>query len=267
MVAKNVLRRLAAILAVDVVGYSRLMNKDETGTFARLKSLRKELVQPKISERSGRIVKLMGDGLLAEFASVVDAVQCAFDLQQAMAGRDKDLPDESRIRLRIGVNLGDIIVEGSDIYGNGVNVAARLEELAQPGGICISGAVKDQLTARMDFAFQPLGTQALKNIHGPIAVYRLAPSPNAKPQSQRRELHPDLRIPEKPSIAVLPFQNGSREHEQEFFADGLTEDIITKLSYLRGLLVISRTSIFAYKGRAVRINDVARDLGVRYILE
>ncbi|MDX1402767.1 MAG: adenylate/guanylate cyclase domain-containing protein, partial [Kiloniellales bacterium] len=256
-------RRLAGILAADVVGYSRLMGADEAGTLDRLKSLRRELVQPRIASHGGRIVKLIGDGLLAEFPSVVEAVRCAVDLQQAMAGRERELPDESRIRLRIGVNLGDIIVEGSDIYGNGVNVAARLEDLAQPGGICISGAAKDQLSGKLNSAFEPLGTQHLKNILEPIAVYRFATSLNENSQSGQRSFHPDFRISTKPFIAVLPFQNLSKEDDQELFADGLTEDIITRLSYLRDLMVISRTSTFAYKGRAVRINDVVRDLGVR----
>lgn len=260
-------RKLAAILLADVVGYSRLMGEDEVGTFERLEAVRKDVVQPAIMKRNGRIVKLMGDGLLAEFPSVVDAVECAVEVQEAMADRDAELPEEQRIRLRIGINVGDIISRGSDIYGDGVNVAARLERLAEPGGICLPGSVRDQLSGKVDFDFEPLGLQTLKNIKEPIAVYRLRlPSSRAR----ERELGPidvDLTLPERPSIAVLPFQAMSADPEQEFFADGLTEDIITRLSYLRDLLVISRTSTFAFKGRSVRADDVARDLGVRTVLE
>ena len=258
-------RRLAAILAADVVGYSRLMGEDETGTLERLKSLRKELVQPKITDRNGRIVKLMGDGLLAEFPSVVEAVQCAVDIQELIIGREADMPDEQRIRLRIGVNLGDIIVEGTDIYGDGVNIAARLEGLAEPGGICISGAVFDAVEGKLDLAFEEMGSQKVKNIARPVRAYRLQglantdhpvrPAPNAPP------------LLNKPSIAVLPFTNMSGDPEQEYFSDGITEDIITALSHWRSFPVIARNSSFSYKGQQVRIQEIAQELGVRYILE
>jgi TolB-like protein/Tfp pilus assembly protein PilF len=258
-------RRLAAILAADVVGYSRLMGEDEAGTLERLKSLRKELVQPSIMERKGRIVKLMGDGLLAEFPSVVEAVQCAVDIQQSMIGREANLPDEQRIRLRIGVNLGDIIVEGSDIYGDGVNVAARLEALADPGGICISGPAFDTVDGKLDLAFEDIGEQQVKNIAKPLRVYRLASgSPQASPPTPPTE---PLPLPDKPSIAVLPFDNMSGDLEQEYFADGMVEEIITALSRMRWLFVIARNSSFIYKGRAVDVKQVGRELGVRYVLE
>nr|NIS43706.1 adenylate/guanylate cyclase domain-containing protein [Desulfuromonadales bacterium] len=198
-------RRLAAILAADVVGYSRLMGEDEAGTLERLKSLRKELVQPKITERKGRIVKLMGDGLLAEFPSVVEAVECAVDIQQAMLGREPDLPDERRIALRMGINLGDVMVEGSDLYGDGVNVAARLEALAEPGGICLSGPAFDMVDGKLDLAFEDAGEQQLKNIAKPVRVYRLA-SVGTQASSPKHLTEP-LPLPDKPSIAVLPFDN------------------------------------------------------------
>ncbi len=228
-------RRLAAILAADVVGYSRLMGEDEAGTLERLKSLRRELVQPKIAEGRGRIVKLMGDGLLAEFPSVVEAVQCAVDIQQDMVAREADLPDEHRIRLRIGVNLGDIIVEGSDIYGDGVNVAARLEGLAEPGGIYISGKVYEEVGSKLPAAFEDLGEKEVKNIRKPVRVYRWTDA------ATDPVLGTDgaLPLPDKPSIAVLPFDNMSGDAEQEYFADGLTEDIITELSRFSGLFVIA----------------------------
>jgi adenylate cyclase len=262
-VAKNFQRRLAAILAADVVGYSRLMGEDEAGTLARLKSLRRELVQPKITERKGRIVKLMGDGLLAEFPSVVEAVKCAVDIQQDMAAREADVPEERRIRLRIGVNLGDIIVEGSDIYGDGVNVAARLESLAEPGGICISGKVYEEIGSKLPTAFEDLGEQEVKNIPKPVRVYRWIDAP-ADPMPGAEGALP---LPEKPSIAVLPFVNMSADPEQEFFADGITEDIITELSRFKDLLVIARNSSFAFKGEARDVKEIGRKLGVRYVVE
>ena len=257
-------RRLAAILAADVVGYSRLMGEDETGTLERLKSLRKELVQPKITERKGRVVKLMGDGLLAEFPSVVEAVQCAVEIQQTMIGREADLPDERRIRLRIGVNLGDIIVEGSDIYGDGVNVAARLEGLAEPGGICISGKVYEEVRDRTNYSFEDAGEHEVKNIARPVHVWRWSEAANAK--STVTGSGP-LPLPDKPSIAVLPFTNMSGDPEQEYFADGITEDIITALSKFRWFFVIARNSTFVYKGQSVDVKQVGRKLGVRYVLE
>jgi TolB-like protein len=242
------------------------MGEDETGTLERLKSLRKELVQPRIAERKGRIVKLMGDGLLAEFPSVVEAVQCAVDIQQSMIGREADLPDEQRIRLRIGVNLGDIIVEGSDIYGDGVNVAARLEGLAEPGGICISGKVYEEVRNKLPTAFEDLGEQKVKNIAEPVRVYRWTDAAaDPMPGIAGAEGAPPL--PDKPSVAVLPFTNMSGDPEQEYFSDGITEDIITELSRFPTLFVIARNSSFAFKGQSVDVKQVARELGVRYVLE
>jgi len=258
-------RRLAAILAADVVGYSRLMGADEAGTLARLKALRRELVQPRIVERKGRIVKLMGDGLLAEFPSVVEAIQCAFDIQQAMIGREIDVPDERRIRLRIGVNLGDIIVEGSDIYGDGVNVAARLEGLAEPGGICIAGAAFDAVDGKLDLPFEDIGAQRVKNIAKPVRAYRLTTARRDEASFVRSGM--PLPLPDKPSIAVLPFNNMSADPDQEYFADGMVEEIITALSHMSWLFVIARNSSFSFKGRAVDVKQVGRELGVRYVLE
>ena len=259
-------RRLAAILAADVVGYSRLMGEDETGTLERLKSLRKELMQPKITERKGRIVKLMGDGLLAEFPSVVEAVKCAVEIQQSVIGREADLPDERRIRLRIGVNLGDIIFEGSDIYGDGVNVAARLEGLAEPGGICISGKVYEEVRNKLSTAFEDLGEREVKNIREPNRVYRWTTA-TADPMPGMAGAEGVLPLPDKPSIAVLPFDNMSGDPEQEYFSDGISEDIITALSKNHGLFVIARNSTFTYKGSAVDVTRVSRELGVQYVLE
>ncbi len=257
-------RRLAAILAADVVGYTRLMGADEAGTLERLKSLRRELVQPRITEHKGHIVKLMGDGLLAEFPSVVEAVQCAVDIQQSMIGREVDLPDERRIKLRIGVNLGDIIAEGSDIYGDGVNVAARLEGLSDPGGICVSGKVYDEVRNKTEIDFEDLGEQSVKNIAEPIRVF------GVKLAFERSEPAPSSAtgvIMDRPSIAVLPFANMSGDPEQEYFADGIAEDILTGLSKLRWFFVIARNSSFVYKGKLVDVKRVARELGVRYLLE
>jgi len=265
-------RRLAAILAADVVGYSRLMRADEVGTLERLKSLRKDLVQPKIMERKGRIVKLMGDGLLAEFPSVVEAVQCAVDIQKSMAGREVDLPDEGRIKLRIGVNLGDVIVEGSDIYGDGVNVAARLETLADPGGICVAGTVFDHVRGKVSVNFADLGEQKVKNIDQPVQIYRIAIDLGADagkaPGSAGAGADAGpLKQPERPSIAVLPFTNMSGDVEQDYFSDGMVEDIITGLARIKWLFVIARNSSFVYKGKSVDVKQVGRDLGVRYVLE
>jgi adenylate cyclase len=259
-------RRLAAILAADVVGYSRLMGEDETGTLKRLKSLRSELVQPTITERKGRVVKLMGDGLLAVFSSVVEAVQCAIDIQQSMTGREADLSGERRLRLRIGVNLGDVIVEGSDIYGDGVNVAARLEGLAEPGGVCISGKVREEVRNKVSAAFEDLGEQKVKNIAEPVRVYRWdhAGVDRAPGMMSADETLP---LPDKPSIAVLPFDNMSGDPEQEYFSDGITEDIITELSRFRSLFVIARNSSFHYKGRSPKVQDIGRELGVQYVVE
>jgi adenylate cyclase len=263
---QGVERKLTTILAADVVGYSRLMGQDETGTLARLRSLRKDLVQPKIGGGRGRIVKLMGDGLLAEFPSVVEAVQCAIDIQQDIAGRELDLPAERRIRLRIGVNLGDIIVEGSDIYGDGVNVAARLEGLAESGGICISGKVYEEVKNKLPIAFEDLGERAVKNIREPVRMYRWTDAA-VDPVPDTAEAKATLPLPDKPSIAVLPFDNMSGDPEQDYFTDGIVEDIITELSREPDLFVIARNSSFAYKGKSPDIRQVARELGVRYVLE
>jgi TolB-like protein/Flp pilus assembly protein TadD len=259
-------RKLAAILAADVVGYSRLMGDDETGTLERLKALRKELVQPNIINRGGRVVKLMGDGMLAEFPSAVEAVQCAVDIQTAMADRNEKLPENENIIIRIGINLGDLIVDGNDIYGDGVNVAARLEGLAEPGGICISGKVHAEIRSTLGAAFQDLGEQVVKNIRDPVRVYRWADGASTSVDgSALAEITPIE--PTKPSIAVLPFDNMSGDVEQDYFADGMAEEIITALSRVRWLFVIARNSSFTYKGRAVDVKQVGRELGVRFVLE
>jgi len=259
-------RRLAAILAADVAGYSRLMGADEEGTHERLKAHLGELIEPKIAEHRGRIVKNTGDGFLAEFASVVDAVRCAVEVQRGMAECNAGTPAERRIEFRIGINLGDVIVEVHDIFGDGVNVAARLEGLTEPGGICISRVVRDQVRDRLDYAFEDLGEHSVKNITRPVRVYRVRDRaiPAEKPASTPPQ---PLPLPDKPSIAVLPFQNMSGDPEQEYFADGTVEEIITSLSLYPSLFVIARNSSFTYKGRAVDVKEVWRELGVRYVLE
>jgi adenylate cyclase len=259
-------RRLTAILAADVAGYSRLMGLDEEGTHERLQTHLRELVNPKIAEHRGRIVKNAGDGLLAEFASVVDAVRCAVEIQRGMIDREPEVPEERRIRFRIGINLGDVIVEDNDIFGDGVNVAARLEALANPGGICVSRVVRDQVRDRLDYVFEDLGEQQVKNIARPVRVYRVRDRaiPGAEPAPTTPQPPP---LPNKPSIAVLPFQNMSGDPEQEYFADGTVEEIITSLSRYPSLFVIARNSSFTYKGRTVDVKEVGRELGVRYLLE
>jgi len=257
-------RRLAAILAADVVGYSRLMEKDEAATLAALKAHRAEIIDPLIAEHGGRIVKLMGDGALVEFPSVVDAVSCAVAVQEDMAERNAAVDEDRRIVLRIGVNLGDVVVDGDDIYGDGVNVAARLEALAEPGGIALSGYAHDQVAGKIEAAFEDAGEHELKNIARPIRVYRVASK--RKPLTTESSLL-DLRLPDKPSIAVLPFTNMSGDPEQDYFADGLTEDIITELSRFHSLFVTARNSSFAFKGEAVDIKDIGRKLGVAHVLE
>ena len=263
-------RRLAAILAADVAGYSRLMGADEEGTHERLKAHRRALVDPKISEHSGRIVKTTGDGMLAEFPSVVDAVRCAAELQRAMIDREAGMPEDRRIRLRIGINLGDVIVEDDDIFGDGVNVAARLEALAEPGGICISRTVRDHIRDKLIYAFEDLGEQSVKNIARPVRVYGL-----------RRESVADLPAPSVPpvapisqpasaprlSIVVLPFANLGNDPEQQYFADGITEDLTTDLSRISGSFVIARNTAFTYKDKAIEAKQISRELGVRYVLE
>jgi adenylate cyclase len=256
-------RRLTAIMAADVAGYSRLMGADEEGTLERLKDLRRELVDPKIADHHGRIVKTIGDGLLVEFASVVDAVRCAVDVQEALPLRETTLETNDRIQLRIGVNLGDVIVEGDDIYGDGVNIAARIESLADVGGVFVSGSVHDQVRDRLPYVFEDLGEQRVKNIARPVRIYRVRGAGTAS----RDPVPQILRMPDKPSIAVLPFVNMSEDPDQEYFADGMVEEIITALSRIRWLFVIARNSSFAYKGKAVDVKQVGRELGVRYVLE
>jgi TolB-like protein/class 3 adenylate cyclase len=255
-------RRLTAILAADVAGYSRLMGVDEEGTHERLKAHLGQLIDPKIKEHRGRTVKNTGDGLLAEFASVVDAVRCAVEIQRGMIDREPEGPEERCIRFRIGVNLGDVIAEGGDIFGNGVNIAARLEALAEPGGICVSRVVRDQVRDKLDLGFKDLGEQQVKNIARPVRVYRISLQAEATPGAP-----PPPPLPDKPSIAVLPFENMSGDPEQEYFADGMVEEIITALSRIRWLFVIARNSSFTYKGQVVDVKQVGRELGVRYVLE
>ena len=268
MSEQKVTRRLAAILAADMVGYSRLVGQDEEGTLARLKAVREDLIDPNIASHGGRIVKTMGDGILVEFASVVDAVRSAVEVQLAMAAREAEQSEDRRIAFRIGVNLGDIVIDGDDILGDGVNLAARLEGLAEPGGICVSGDVYRQVHGKLDLAFEDLGEKEMKNIQRPVHVYRvrLDTADTAAEKATTSE-GAALELPDKPSIAVLPFENMSGDSEQEYFADGIVEEIITALSRIDWLFVIARNSSFTYKGRAVDIRQVARELGVRYVLE
>ncbi|MFO0990693.1 MAG: adenylate/guanylate cyclase domain-containing protein [Hyphomicrobiales bacterium] len=307
MTETRIQRRLAAILAADVVGYSHLMEQDEAGTLNSLKARRQNVLAPVVAEHHGRVVKVMGDGVLVEFGSAVDAVQCAVELQKGFADANQNLPDKQRIVLRIGINLGDVIVEGQDIYGDGVNVAARLEGLADPGGVLISGTAFDQVEKKLDYGFEFLGERRVKNIEKPVRLYRVGPVA-AKTISARGSHHAARRwlvvaaavlilivggaalwmnfgsgfgeraelaspakmalpLPDKPSIAVLPFTNMSNDAGQENFTDGMTDDLITDLSKVSGLFVISRNSTFIYKGKAVRIGQVAEELGVRYVLE
>jgi adenylate cyclase len=303
-------RRLAAILAADVVGYSRLIREDEAGTLAALKAHREQLIAPKVAERKGRIVKLMGDGLLVEFPSAVEAVQCAVEIQHMIGDRNADVPEENRIAYRIGINIGDIVVEDDDIYGDGVNVAARLEGLAEPSGICVARNVFDQVKDKLDLTIEHLGEREVKNIAEPVTVYRVVLDAKAaklvtpvvhkatKPVNRRwvvaataaavlvaavggvfwwQPWAPDVEpasiermafpLPEKPSIAVLPFTNMSDDPEQEYLSDGITEDIITALSRFPDLFVIARTSTFTYKSKPVKVQQVSEELGVRYVLE
>jgi len=261
MAEERTQRRLAAVFAADVAGYSRLMGADEEGTLARLKVLRRDLLDPKIEEHRGRIVKTTGDGLLAEFGSVVDALRCAVEVQRGMPGCDAEVDPEKRIAFRIGINVGDIVVEGGDIYGDGVNVAARLEGIAEPGGICISDDAYRQVRDKVDIGFEDAGEHQLKNIARPLRIFRV--KFGAIPLAPQ----PSLALPDKPSIAVLPFQNMSGDAEQEYFADGMVEEIITALSRMRWLFVVARNSSFHYKGRSVNVKQVGRELGVRYVLE
>jgi adenylate cyclase len=269
MAKERVERRLAAILAADVVGYSRLMGGDEEGTLAAMNTIRRELGDPKIKEHRGRIVKTTGDGLLVEFASVVDAVRCAVEVQREMAVRNAGVPADRRIEFRMGINVGDIIVEDGDIFGDGVNIAARLEALAEPGGICASRVVRDQVRDKLDFLFEDMGEQQVKNIARPVRIDRvLLNDSSVEPITAAAVVAPAARpLPQKPSIAVLPFANMSGDAEQEYFSEGITEDIITNLSHNRAFFVISRSTTFTYKGPGVDITKIARELGVRYVLE
>jgi adenylate cyclase len=260
-------RRLAAVLAADMAGYSRLMEADEQGTLARLRTHRIELIDPAIAKNQGRIIKTTGDGMLVEFQSVVDAVKCAVEIQERMKRRNSDVPDDRRIQFRIGINLGDIIFQDDDIFGDGVNIAARLEQLAEIGGICVTTAVHDQVADRLDVAFEDLGEKTLKNISRPIRVFRVVLDALPRAGAGNDQQSAPSRAVVKPTVAVLPFANMSGDPEQEFFVDGLTEDIITELSRRHELFVISRNSSFVYKGQAVNIREVARTLGAQYLVE
>ena len=266
MSSEPVERRLAAILAADVAGYSRLIGADEEGTLAQLKAFRKTLVDPTIAKHRGRIVKTTGDGMLVEFASAVDAARCAVEIQRDMADENTEIPQVKRIEFRIGIHLGDIILDDNDIFGDGVNIAARLESIAVPGGISISRAVHDQVRDRINVCFDDKGEIALKNIARPLQVFAISGAKESK-TTVSPESKPALALPDKPSIAVLPFQNMSGDPEQDYFADGMVEEIITALSHFKALFVIARNSSFTYKGRAVDVKQVGRELGVRYVLE
>ena len=257
-------RRLAAILAADVVGYSRLMREDEEETVARLKSLRQELLDPKVAEYAGRIVKTMGDGVLMEYPSAVDAVQYAVDIQDAMAKRNAEVHQDKRMAFRIGITVGDVIVEGDDLYGDGVNIASRIEALANTGGICISASAYEQVRHKLSLAYEDMGEQSLKNIADPVHLYRIAADDMADTPAAAVPSDPLFR---RPAVAVLPFENLSADPEQDYFADGLTEDIITSLSLWRSFPVIARNSTFAYKGASPDIRTVGEDLGARYVIE
>ena len=263
---ERVERRLAAVLAADVAAYSRLMGTDEVGTLAALKAIRRGIVDPTIASHKGRIVKTTGDGMLVEFASAVDAVTCAMAVQAKMAERDGSFTPT--ITFRIGINIGDIIIEGDDIFGDGVNVAARVENECEPGGVCLSGSAYEQVRGKTTFTFDDLGERLLKNIDRPVRLYAVrtaaALASSVTPQVQASK---PLALPDRPSIAVLPFQNMSGDPEQEYFADGMVEDIITALSRFKSLFVIARNSSFTYKGKAIDIKQVGRELGVRYVLE
>jgi adenylate cyclase len=267
MAEERVERRLAAILCADVVGYSRLMGADEEGTLAVLKGHRRELIDPLIDQHRGRIFKTTGDGMLIEFASVVDAVRCAVVMQQGMEDRSANLAESERIRFRIGINLGDVMVDEGDMFGDGVNVAARIEALAAPGEICVSASVREQVGEKLPIRFADLGEHGVKNIARPVRVYRVEKGGAPPIGLEDDTTKVPLPLPDKPSIAVLPFQNMSGDPEQEYFADGMVEEIITALSRIRWLFVIARNSSFTYKGRAMDVKQVGRELGVRYVLE
>jgi adenylate cyclase len=260
-------RRLAAIFAADVVEYSRLMGADEEGTLAALKSHRKELIDPLIAQHQGRIVKTTGDGLLIEFASIVDAVRCAVVMQQGIDSRNANVDEGQRLRFRIGINVGDVIVEGDDIFGDGVNVAARLEALADPGQICVSATVREHVAEKLPIGFADLGEHTVKNIARPVHVFRIEARAESRSTSSAVPQRALLALPDRPSVAVLPFTNMSGDPEQDYLADGMVEDIITGLSRIKWLFVIARNSSFTYKGKSVDVKQAGRELGVRYILE
>ena len=261
MAEARVERRLAAILAADVAGYSRLVGIDEEGTLAALKAHRRELIDPKIAEHRGRIVKTTGDGALVEFASSVDAVRCAVEVQRAMSDRNGPVHEGRRVEFRIGINVGDIVYDEGDIFGDGVNIAARLEGLAEPGGICVSGRVHEDVQGKLDINFEDVGEQPLKNISRPVKVFRIRTEKIASGAGKQAESS------KRPSITVLPFQNMSGDPEQEYFADGMVDEIITGLSRIKWLSVVSKNSSYIYKNTPVTIADVAKKLGVRYVLE
>jgi adenylate cyclase len=263
-------RRLAAILAADVAGYSRLMGADEEGTHDRLKAHRRASSSTrKIGEHSGRVVKTTGDGMLVDFPSIVDAVRCAAEVQRAMIDREAGVPEDRRIRFRVGINLGDVIVDGDDIFGDGVNVAARLEALSDPGGLCISRMVRDQIRDKLTYAFEDLGEQSVKNIARPVRVYALRPEAVADLPASSTPVAPPVPQPAVPrlSIVVLPFTNLSNDPDQQYFADGITEDLTTDLSRIADMFVISHNTAFTYQGKRVDTKQIGRDLGVRYVLE
>src|SRR5439155_4317222 len=260
-------RKLAALLSADVKGYSRLMGEDEEATICTLIAYR-QVMAALIVQYRGRVVDSPGDNLLAEFASAVDAVQCAIAIQQALKTKNTDLPAERRMEFRIGINVGDVIVEGPQIYGDGVNIAARSEALAEGGGICLSGTVYDQIENKLALGYEYLGEQTVKNIAKPVRGYRVREAAASAPaQVSRKERASRLPLPDKPSILVLPFVNMSNDPEQEYFSDGITEDITTDLSKISSLFVISRNSAFTYKGKAAKVRDISREMGVRYVLE
>ena len=260
MAEEPVQRRLAAIMAADVVGYSRLMEADEIGTLADLKTRRKEVLQPLVAQYRGRIFKITGDGVLVEFGSPINAVQCAVELQRGMAAANGDLPEDRHVVLRVGINLGDVMIEGGDRYGDAVNIAARLEGIAEPGSILVSGTTYDHVRNKVDADFDDLGAQSLKNILQPVRVYRIAGTPRVSVAVAKLKS-------DKPSIAVLPFANMSGDPEQEYFSDGITEDLIAQLSRFRELFVISRNSSFVFKGRAVNIAEIGSGLGVHFVAQ
>ncbi len=267
MAEERVQRRLAAIMAADVVGYSRLMEADEEGTRARLKGLHLELIDPRVAADGGRIVKTMGDGVLVEFPSVVDAVRNALFIQGAMRRRNADIPEDMRIELRVGINVGDVIIEGDDIHGDGVNVAARLEGLCEPGAVYVSGVVHDQTTGKLAVSFEDLGERTVKNIARPVRVYRAKEETGTGTGRDLRTADVSPALGDKPSIAVLPFDNMSGDPEQEYFSDGMAEDLITDISKISGVFVSARNSSFAFKGQAVDVKEIARKLGVQHVVE